>query len=109
MLDFENSNNPYEDRKKSVAQWKDASHEYCPSSNEILSLGREIMKLGIKDCDSLHIAFAITCKSDFFITTDRKLLNRNSRFFSNHTRFSVDFARFMCLWLELLFLVMHLT
>ena len=76
MLDFENSNNPYEDRKKSVAQWKDVSHEYCPSSNEILSLGREIMKFGVKEFDALHIACAIICGCGYFITTDRRLLNR---------------------------------
>jgi len=76
MLDFENSNNPYEDRKNSIVQWKDISHEYCPSSDDILSLGREIMRLGIKEKDSLHIACAITNKCDYFITTDKKLLNK---------------------------------
>ena len=34
------------------------------------------MRLGIKEKDSLHIACAITNKCDYFITTDKKLLNK---------------------------------
>jgi len=76
MLDFENSNNSYEDRKDSVAKWKDIAHDYCSSSDEILELGKEIMKFGVKECDALHIACAIIKECDYFITTDRKLLNK---------------------------------
>jgi len=76
MLDFENNNNPYEDRKNSVALWKNIANEYCTSSDDILSLGKEIMKYGIKEFDSLHIACAITNGCDYFITTDKKLLNK---------------------------------
>ena len=76
MLDFENSVNPYEDSKNAISPWKYIAHEYCPSSDEILSLGRDIMKFGIKEKDSLHIACALTSVCDYFITTDRKLLNK---------------------------------
>ena len=76
MLDFENSSNPYEDRKNSAALWKDIASEYCASSDEILSLGIEIMKHGVKEKDALHIACAIVSDCDYFITTDRKLLNK---------------------------------
>ena len=34
------------------------------------------MKFGVKEKDSLHIACAIERKCDYFITTDRKLLNK---------------------------------
>ena len=34
------------------------------------------MKHGVKELDSLHIACAIERRCDYFITTDRKLLNK---------------------------------
>ena len=76
MLDFENNVNPYEDSKNAISPWKNVAHEYCRSSDEILSLGSEIMKFGVKEKDSLHIACAILSGCEYFITTDRKLLNK---------------------------------
>jgi len=76
MLDFENSNNPYEERKNAIALWKNIAGEYCPSSDNVFLVGQEIMKLGIKGMDSLHIACAVTSKCDYFVTADKKLLNK---------------------------------
>jgi predicted nucleic acid-binding protein len=76
MLDFENSVNPYEDNKKAISVWKNIAREYCPSSDAILMLAREIMKFGVKEKDALHIACAIKSGCEYFITTDRKLLNK---------------------------------
>jgi predicted nucleic acid-binding protein len=76
IIDFENYNNSYEDRKASVEKWRYIADEYCPSSDNILSLGKSIMGLGVKELDSLHLACAIESKCDYFITTDRKLLNK---------------------------------
>jgi predicted nucleic acid-binding protein len=76
MLDFENDNNPYEEKRNAVALWEFIADEYCPSSDKVLELGENIMKYGIKECDSLQIACAISSKCDYFITTDKKLLNK---------------------------------
>jgi len=76
MLDYENENNPYEEKKKAIAPWKDIADYYCPSSDDILSMGREIMRHGIKAKDSLHIACAIKSGCGYFVTTDNKLTNK---------------------------------
>jgi hypothetical protein len=76
MLDFENANNSYEDRSASVEKWRSIADEYCPSSDNILSLGKDIKRLGAKELDSLHLACSIESGCDYFITTDRKLLNK---------------------------------
>jgi predicted nucleic acid-binding protein len=76
MLDFENDKNTYEERKISVALWKNIAHEHCPSSDKVLSLAKRIMELGVKELDSLHIACSIESRCDYFITTDRRLLNK---------------------------------
>jgi len=76
MLDLENNNSPYEERKNAIAPWKAIADSYCPSSRNILTLGHEIMKYGIRAKDALHIACAIQSGCDYFITTDGKLTNK---------------------------------
>ena len=78
MHDYENSDSPYEDNKKAIALWKTIADETCHSSDEILALGKKIMKLGIKEKDSLHIACAVESGCDYFITTDKKVLNKTA-------------------------------
>ncbi|MDR0963261.1 MAG: hypothetical protein LBM60_01425 [Clostridium sp.] len=77
MLDYENDVNPYDERRDSIAPWADIANEYCPSSDEILSMGTTIMSHGIKTKDALHIACSIHSNFDYFITTDKKLLNKS--------------------------------
>jgi len=76
MLDYENNDNPYEEKRKAVAPWKEIASDYCPSSDDVFSLGSEIMKRGIKSKDALHLACAILCGCEYFITTDKKLTNK---------------------------------
>ena len=76
MSDYETSESPYDDKKKAIMPWKKIADEFCPPADEILALGQEIMKLGIKQKDSLHLACAIKSGCDYFITTDKKVLNK---------------------------------
>jgi hypothetical protein len=76
MLDYENSDNPYDEKRISIDPWKEIAQDYCPSSDVILLNGQKIMRHGIKSKDALHIACAINRSCDYFITTDRKLTNK---------------------------------
>jgi predicted nucleic acid-binding protein len=76
MLDFENAENPYEEKQRAVNPWKNIADEYCASSGAILSRGTVYTGLGIKPKDALHISCAVESGCDYFITTDRKLLNK---------------------------------
>jgi len=76
MLDYENGDNPYKERKNAILPWKEIADEYCPSSDEIVSAGQEIMRLGVKPKDALHIACAIKNGCEYFITTDKPLINK---------------------------------
>ena len=79
MLDYENSMNPYKAKRNAIALWKSIAYDYCPSSIDVLSIGKNIMKnYGIKAKDSLHIACAIKSNCDYFITTDNKLIKKSS-------------------------------
>lgn len=48
-------------------------------SDNILKRACEIRKYNIKNMDSLHIAYAESSNIDYFITTDRLLINASSR------------------------------
>ena len=76
VLDYENNDNPYEEKRNSILPWKEIADSYCPSSDDILALGIKSMKYGIKAKDALHIACAVKSGCDYFITTDNKLANK---------------------------------
>ena len=76
MLDYENNDNPYDEKRNAISPWKEIADDYCPSSDSILTLGSKIMKLRIRPKDALHIACAITSGCDYFITTDDRLTNK---------------------------------
>ena len=77
MLDFENSNNPYEDKRNSIQAWKNIADFHCTSAREILEEGKKYEKLNISSKDALHIACAVHSKCDYFITTDIPLLKKH--------------------------------
>jgi len=76
IIHYENNDNPFVDKKKQIALWESKSASIVAFSHEIQLQAENIMKLGIKTKDALHIACAISANADAFITTDRKLLNK---------------------------------
>ena len=77
VLDYENDKNPYREKQGMIAPWKEIADYFCPPSKRILLRGKEIMKLGVKNGDALHIACAIEKHCEYFITTDGGLMNKN--------------------------------
>ena len=74
ILDYENSANPYNNRKQSISKWKTIAVLDVDPSETILRCAKEIMQKGIKKKDALHIACAIEAKCNYFLTTDKKLI-----------------------------------
>jgi len=77
VIDFENSVNPYEERKNTIAKWRNIAIIDIGVSKEIVALGNTIMLKGIKKKDALHLACAIKAECDYFLTTDKKVLNKD--------------------------------
>jgi len=75
ILDFENAANPYHNRKQAIAKWKKIAVLDVSASEKVVNCAKKIMLKGIKKKDALHIACAIEGKCDYFLTTDKKLLN----------------------------------
>jgi predicted nucleic acid-binding protein len=76
ILDYENSQNPFQERREQIIKWRSYSNEDIEESKEILDIATMNMKLGIKKMDSLHLACAIKAKTDYFLTTDDGIINK---------------------------------
>ena len=76
VLEYENEANPFEERKGSIAVWKKLSAIDCDLCDEIIDIAISLTRIGLRQKDASHIACAIYAGADFFITTDKKILNK---------------------------------
>ena len=76
-LDYENSKNPHKDRFNSILVWKFLSNYDVIETPDIIRRAKEYMDKGLKMYDSLHIACAVGSKCDYFITTDKFIINKS--------------------------------
>jgi len=77
ILDYENSKNPFEDKRERISLWRDLSSYDCVLSEFIKKKAKELVTtLGLNQADAAHIACALERKADYFITTDKKVLNK---------------------------------
>ncbi len=76
MLDYENDANPYEEKRNQIAEWKELAAVDCSLSDVVSTSASEMMTLGLRPKDSAHIACAILSGAEYFLTTDKKILNK---------------------------------
>ena len=67
MLEYENGKNRFSHKKQAIADFMNANESYYVVAGHI-------MENGIKSADALHVACAVLAGSDYFITTDDRLL-----------------------------------
>lgn len=80
MLDFENSANPFEERRAAVGSWRQRSVVDVEETPGLLENAKKLSALGIRSKDALHVACAVESGCEFFITTDDLLLKKLSRY-----------------------------
>lgn len=76
ILDFENSRNPFRERREQIIKWRGYSDKDIEESEQVLNIASMLMKHGIKKLDSLHLACAIKAKTDYFLTTDDGIIKK---------------------------------
>lgn len=80
ILDYENGKNPYEEKRLAIAPWKTIASSYVTEETENIILFAETLALkGIKTYDALHISCAVAANCEYYLTTDKKLLNTSIR------------------------------
>ncbi len=76
VLDYENGKNPYKEKRMAISPWKMiASFQVSEETEDILTFAEMLVSKGIKTYDALHISCAVAAHCEYYLTTDRKLLN----------------------------------
>jgi hypothetical protein len=76
ILDYENSKNPFRERKEQIRGWKKYAELDIHEDAELTEFAHTLDKKGFHKLDSLHLACAIFMKCDYFLTTDDSILKR---------------------------------
>jgi hypothetical protein len=74
ILDYENSRNPYQERREQIRNWKNYAASDIQESSDLLEVANLLNQIGIQKIDCLHIACAILSKCEYFLTTDDGIL-----------------------------------
>ncbi|MGR3319312.1 MAG: PIN domain protein [Candidatus Anammoxibacter sp.] len=78
VLDYENSKNPFEERRKQIHEWRNLASFQVQASDKIIEASNYFLSIGMRKFDALHIACAIEGKCDYFLTTDDKVLSKDN-------------------------------
>jgi hypothetical protein len=76
ILDYENSKNPFRERREQIAKWRAYSEVDIEENERVITVATMLNQQGIKKIDSLHIACAIRAKAEYFLTTDDGVLKK---------------------------------
>ncbi|MCL2006043.1 MAG: hypothetical protein FWG73_07735 [Planctomycetaceae bacterium] len=77
VLDYENSFNPFADKRERIQAWRSLATHYCSFSIQMMEKAKSLMQLGLRQADASHIACAVLSQAGYFITTDKKILNKS--------------------------------
>ncbi len=76
VLEYENSHNPFMLNKQSMVRYLQIASLRVLVDEKIRTKAKQLEKQGIKPIDALHVACAEASQSDYFITCDKRLINR---------------------------------
>ena len=79
ILDYENQQNPYEERKSSIFKWFSVAIVAQKESKSVIRRAEQYAEKGIKSKDALHIACAMETQCDYFIRTDDQIISKLSK------------------------------
>jgi hypothetical protein len=79
ILDFENSANPFMEKRTEIQKWKEMADSFVNETAEILQKMNELTEIGLKPLDALHIAGAISLGCQYFLTVDKGILKKATK------------------------------
>lgn len=79
VLDFENSNNPFVDRRERTRAWRTSATVDCVESSAVKATAKSFARVGLREIDALHVACAVDAGCTYFITTDDQVLKKADR------------------------------
>jgi len=76
ILDYENQQNPFEERKLAILKWRRLAEIDIEESEELIRKAKELRSRGLREKDALHVASAIKTGAKYFITTDDSIIKK---------------------------------
>lgn len=76
VLDFECHNNPFEERRHAITQWRWLAAVNVLTSAQIITEAKTLQEQGVGQFDALHVACAVAGQADLFVTTDDRLIKK---------------------------------
>jgi predicted nucleic acid-binding protein len=74
ILEFENNQNKFDDRRNAIHDWKNVAKIFCVENDRIIEYAERFKRnYHLRTKDALHIACSVYSNSDYLITTDRQL------------------------------------
>ena len=64
------------ERQIEIQRWKKLSCSFTNETPEILAQMKQLITLGLKPIDELHVACAIELKCNYFLTVDKGILKK---------------------------------
>jgi predicted nucleic acid-binding protein len=80
ILDFENSANPFIEKRTEIQKWKEIADSFVSETSEILLKMNELTDIGLKPLDALHIACAGSLQCQYFLTVDKGILKKTAKY-----------------------------
>lgn len=81
VLAYENGRNRFAHKRDAISEYMTANAKFYvgrEKDEEVANIAESITATGVKDLDALHVACAIFSQSDYFITTDDRVLKYQS-------------------------------
>ena len=75
-LDFEIKRSPYQSRREASDIFRRLSRVIVDIDDDVRRASLDFQARGLALVDSLHVASAIKAKCDYFITVDKRILNK---------------------------------
>jgi predicted nucleic acid-binding protein len=79
VLDYENNDNPFDERRIKIAEWEAYASCKVETNDDVIEKARAYSEAGLRQKDAVHIASAVNAGGDYFITVDKKILNKEIR------------------------------
>jgi len=99
-LDFECSNNPYEEHRHAIQQWRTLAVLVVMADHSVVSKALELTQHGVGHYDALHLASAMAGKANLFVTTDDRLIKKMSKVVGLPAMLPGDALAFLENWYE---------
>lgn len=76
ILEYENSRNPFPIKQQAMNRYLEMARVKKKVDNEIKERTEQLEQDGLKAIDALHVACAEATNTNYFITCDKRLINR---------------------------------